>query len=250
MTAGAPFATSFEPGRSIRWAEILPVLSLDVMAPLFGPMGLGELDEEALVQAVRKVILDAREAAAASGQAPSDLGAGTFRIISAEIGEAAAIDLRRWAGRVYQRVHADLPQWSGWRIAFEHATSREERVSLLALPPDDRNEIVELFFDIMDMREVEHQIEVLKRRPLSDWDVAMYARHGFDHDDELNDPFDIVRRAVQMARFQRFAERLVERLTPTQEEEVRSHAETLLAAKGVVMPGPLASLRQLTVGAS
>lgn len=226
--------------RALRAASFGSLLSLGAVRPLLGAMGLS--DDGALVDAARDAIVAFRARAAAQPEVPLDFADALLGRVAAALGDEQARALDRWSRHTYHEAHADLPDWSAWRIAFFEAAHGAREA--LRLPRDRRAALLERCAELDDVGELEAQMQSLAR-VVSDWDVEIYVRRNWDPDDPHAAPFGVVREVARMHRFQLFARELASQLAPGEMARLQLSAARLVERRRLWMPGPLAPLTAL-----
>lgn len=218
-----------------RWGMIFILLSMDVISPLYEAMGLRLRDKDSFREMLRRLIRENRKIYEQNPEVVPPLADRVLEQIKDGFGESEAEHFYKWATTVYNEVHADQPQWSAWEMLFFQAAYNPEMADRLGLPSDNRDSILSQYRDALDMDDVEQEVESLKSKLLSDWDLEMYSIHQFNNND-LSDPFSIVLRTVRMNRFQLFWEKIIPQLSTDENVQVWKGAQSLLKSLGVWMP--------------
>lgn len=217
-----------------RWGMIFILLSMDVIRPLYEAMGLRLRDKDRFREMLRQLILENRKIYEQNPEVAPPLADRVLEQIEVRFGESEAEHFYRWATTVYNEVHADLPQWSAWEMLLFQAAYNPEIRDRLGLPSDKRDSILSQYRDALDIDDVEQEVENLKAKLLSDWDLEMYSIHQFNNDD-LSDPFSIVLRTVRINRFQLFWESIIPQLPAEQSVQLWKRAQGLLKSLRVWM---------------
>lgn len=218
-----------------RWGMIFILLSMDVIRPLCEAMGLRLRDKDSFREMLRRLILENRRIYEQNPEAVPPLADRVLEQMEANFGESEADHFYKWATTVYNEVHANQPQWSAWETLFFQAAYNPEMRDRLGLPSGKCDSILTQYRDALDMDDVEQEVENLKAKLLSDWDLEMYAIHQFNNDD-LSDPFSIVLRTVRMNLFQIFWEKLIPQLSTAESMQLWKRAQSLLESLTVWMP--------------
>lgn len=226
------------------WAQLLAVLSLDAAPEFYGAMGVPARDPVAFQRALRAAILEAR----GRHDAEPDRIPPVAAMLADRLPEPDAEAFLRWARRAFLGYHADQPEWSAWDIVFSHwAYSR--RGDLDFLPPVTRDALVDAYRNTAATDDVRERGERAAERPLSDWDVEIYARRGYGAEWESG-PYSTIEAVCRIKRLKQFVAAMWPRLTPREHAQLHDRADALIAELGVWLPGPLPRLDTLLASAS
>lgn len=208
-----------------RWGLIFTLLSMDLAQPFSGALGLAAFPLARFRNDLRAVILDYRAHVLAT-RTPEPIAARAFARLDADDGWR----LFEWCTGTFMYVMADQKVWYRWYLSLSRvvydAPAASRLIDLLS------GETLNTVRAAMDTGSVEATIAGAKRSPLSQWDVEMYARHGFN--DEIGpDPFDIILSTVKIARTQALMTSLVESLDPESLRVLHVDSARYLAALGL-----------------
>lgn len=221
------------------WAQLLAVLSLGAAPEFYGLMGVPTRDPATFQRALRATILDAR----GRQDAEPDHIPPVAEMFADRLQTSDAEAFLRWARGVFLGYHADQPEWSAWDIVFSQwAYSR--RGDLGFLPTTTRDALVVAYREIAETDDVRERCERAAERPLSDWDVEVYARRGYGAEWESG-PYSTIEAVCRIERLKQFVSVVWPELTPQERAQLHDRAEALLAELGVWMPGPLPQLDTL-----
>jgi hypothetical protein len=222
-----------------QWSELLSLLSLDCIVPFFGVMAIPIDDEDLFRRNIREVIVTARQ----MYESRPDQIPPLPRMLFDRLGVTAAERFDRWARNVFLGYHADQPDWSAWDIVFSHWAYGRRR-DLDFLPPEKREALVSEYCRNVDTDDVKRTAEALASKPLSDWDIEMFARRNYGASWESS-PFSIVEAITRIERLKRFARNIWLNLNDDEREKMQKNAQELVDTLGVWMPGQLPALGRL-----
>jgi hypothetical protein len=219
----------------IQWGMIFILLSMDVITPFWEAMGLRLRDSKYFQNLLRSLIIENRKIYEQDPETIPPLAARVFEQLESLMGKSESESLYKWATNIYNEVHADQPQWSAWEIIFFRAAYNAQIKKQLGLPEEEIDSILSKYKKDLDTADVEQKIESLKTKPLSDWDLEMYSIHQF-HNDDLNNPFDLVLRFIRMNRFQNFWEGLLQNLSEDEKVILHQNGQEIIKEMGVWLP--------------
>lgn len=182
------------------WGHVSATLSLDVAVGLYPRLGLPIEDPIALRDALRSAILENRERVLAGAQ--SNIEALVKAHLIAVFGLETARTLIDWSLSYYVATGEEHREWTLWQIAFQYFKNDPRHLSSLAA--DSRAKLLETYYDFLAHSNVAAIVDQIKTAPLSEWDLEMYMRHGFDNDDPVKDPFVSIELTVTMRWFKDF----------------------------------------------
>jgi hypothetical protein len=221
------------------WNQLLSALSLDGARPFYAAMGVPAENAEQFQKVLREAILEGRQRYEANPEQVPDVAA----LVLVRLDGATAKRFADWARGVFLGYHADQPDWSAWDIVFSQwAYSRRKDLSFLTeekranFVSDYRREAT-----TDDIRELARQV---LEKPLSDWDVEMYARRNWGASWESS-PFSTIESIVRIERLKRFARVLWASVDDRERGAMQRAAEKLIEELGVWMPGPLPTMDSL-----
>jgi hypothetical protein len=171
-----------------KWVKAIPLLSLDLLRPLFSLMGLSPRNPQQLQQAVRGEIMRARwkfeQSAFHSLASVQEVVEGILESVE----PSDADHLRKWTQFVFHGQptdNLDLRQWLTFLRHCRRNLALWNRVFSEALPPA---EALNKFERAIDISEFDTKYEELSGHRLSDWDLHIFAVHFFDDDDSEGTP--------------------------------------------------------------
>lgn len=221
-----------------QWGLIIALLSMDVIEPFFEDMGLILRKKRNHVIVLRDLILVSRKQYEADQGVVPPIADNVLATLRSTFGESDAQTFFVWATNIFYQVHADNPQWSAWDILMSEWIYNDSFIPQV-LSEEKAQILVDRYEKIMDIADVESNIVVIKKKPLSMWDMEMYAIHGFSNDDELNDPFADVVSTVEMNRFRQFWRILCDTLTSEDKRLLHEKGQNAVDKLEIWMPGPL-----------
>ena len=170
---------------------VFPLLTLDVVRPFYDLMGLDQEARAGLQRALRATTLATRKQLmeALVNQGPSPTLAIFCQELERRVGASTADHLAWWVGRVlHKEVQGHIPV-SNWRDLLRRCRREgEDSWRRLSLPGHLSEEASQRFGASIDRKEYKRLEEELDARPLSDWDLHMYASQNYDFDDDREGP--------------------------------------------------------------
>lgn len=168
-----------------RWACLTWLLSMDVVVPFSGMMGLDPASAPTLRDVLRREIVDVRKEARARPQdAPHFRPARTAAAVERALGPGYRAGLERWAARVFAYSNSDGGDLDQWDWLLRHCRNSAGLWAAVGFPPAVRDEARRQFvasLDLADYRDVHAETYA---RPLSDWDLHLYATFLLNDDPE------------------------------------------------------------------
>lgn len=229
-----------------RVTAMASLLSLDVVRPFYGAMGLVLAEPDGLQEALRAIMVRGRQQYRET-KTLIDVMAELRRTIAVREGEARAEQFQRWFDHLYLDIPAHQRQWSWWSEAFEIGLATGNHAPEVPLLGGKHKVFVTMYREAMDLQELRNQAEVLKASPLSDWDLEIYVRRGYDHDDfAMDDPFHRTFAIVRLARLQLVVRELLKALSPSEQQRLHKDARRTIAK--LEPRQPLEPLTRLTIG--
>lgn len=168
------------------WKKAVPLLSLDVIRPFFGEMGIGAPDAAVFQRLFRQCVVKARPSRASGVPNPSPeawITDVTSRLRDL-FGEAFVDQFRRWMFSVLFPP-ADLP-YNAWRLILSDCSRTPESWQSLGFPATVAEPLRQRLLEVLDWTGLQGIAEEIRRQPLSEWDLALYAL--YDYYQEANDP--------------------------------------------------------------
>lgn len=243
------FKSTHEPFESNRWAMIITLLSMDVVIAFDDLMGLVLPDRPAFLAALRSLILEMRRQYAAGGPFYSP------RLVSdtleSRLGAEVCAHVAWWGNRIFEKSTHDHPELDAWTITLRHCRDDAARWEQLGIPHYVSGEALQEFLRSIDTTEYDRRSDQVNARPLSDWDLHMYAINGFDDENELcpSGPGSYLYPTVMTYRGYRFWAWMLERLDAEQQATLAQRA-TLIArsTESLMFLGELPAPSCLDVG--
>ena len=228
---------------SQQWRQLLSLLSLDEVVPLYEIMGLTVRDKAKFLQVLRQTIREIRVQYEADAMRVPTVAAMLIGNLEREMSAETALTFIAWAKTVFLGNHSDQPTWSAWDIVFSHwAYSRQRDIAFL--PEDLRDYLVTGYREQVDAEDIEKQIETQKMQRLSEWDMEVFARQGYSIEDAPN-PYLTVKFITRIHRLQTFSAQFARKLSSSEKEQVNRQAQSLIDELGVWMPGPVPGIDTL-----
>ena len=165
---------------------VFSVLTLDIVRPFYGMMGLDAADPALLQVALRDATLVTRKRlsdALASNATPPTLE-DFYLSVATTLGPTGVERFEWWLEKV---MHADTHDNRGlwrWMNVLRWARHERARWQRLGFPKECSNEALQRFLQAIDKTEFERRIKELESQPLSDWDLHMSASQLFHFDDD------------------------------------------------------------------
>ena len=170
---------------------VFPLLTLDVVRPFYDLMGLAQEAQAGLQMALRAATLATRKqlVEALTNQGPSPTLASFCQDLEGRIGPSVAEHLAWWIRHVfYREVQAHIPV-DDWSDLLRRCHRKGERSwRRLPFPGHLSAEALRRFGASLDRQEFKRLDAELDDRPLSDWDLHMYASQTYDFEDPLEGP--------------------------------------------------------------
>jgi hypothetical protein len=165
-----------------RWGELVSLLSMDVVSPFYGLMGLRFGAPERLQRLLRHEIVRWRNAVANAPTPVSGPFVGSQRFVASiaeSIGAESARHLVWWERYVFHNDPRDNLDLDRWDTVLR--CSRLEPALWRRLFPDPfSEEALDRFRRSLNIDEYRRRQEDVDARPLSDWDLHLYAIHLYD----------------------------------------------------------------------
>ena len=164
-----------------RWRRIMTLLSLDVVRPFYDLMGLRSLPGDELQQVLRREIVTARKRCAAS-QSDDPLFAPQtiIEVVADSLGAAASRHLVWWERNVFSDSPRDNMNLHHWTRVLQTCSYEPDLWARLRLPAELAQEALERFCQSRKIDEYQRRQKELDERPLSDWDLHIFALYLFD----------------------------------------------------------------------
>lgn len=208
-----------------RWGAAVALLSLDVVSPFYRYMGLELGQPDAFQKVLRDVIVSNRRLFEADQSQIPDLKRAVLETLENRLGTAAAGELRHWVEDILVYTGQEFAHLSQWHLLLGLARTSHERWAALGFPGHLSEKARQEMDKVFDFDELDELADQVDECPLSDWDLEMYALHGFDDDD--NDPYNWVMEAVTRIRFEAFLKWLIASLSEQEQRQLVRNANTL-----------------------
>jgi hypothetical protein len=171
----------------IRWGTAVSLLSLDRVRPFYGPMGVPVADPDIFGALVRDVISANRDAFALEPAIVPDLRGRLLDATTRRFGPEVANSFATWVAHGFVYAPRDMLPADNWWQVLLLARRRDDRWNRLSLPPHLAAKARTRLIEARDRHSLNALDDRVSAKPLSAWDVEMYALHGYDTGD--NDPF-------------------------------------------------------------
>jgi hypothetical protein len=228
---------------------VFPFLTLDVVRAFYDLMGLRPGDPGAFQEALREATIAWRkrmERAALAGGTPPPL-ADFCRQVEGAIGRSATEHLLWWLQNVFSGSTRDNLGLNRWDRVLSRCRHESELWQRLGFPEELSEEALDRFRAARNVAEFYRREEEVKARPLSDWDLHMYASqlYVFEEDDIEGgggDPFTHIKSTIRDYHGYGFWAWVLRALSPDQLDRLREGAlrivreEELTSVKELVHP--------------
>lgn len=176
-----PTATPFDPNR---WPLIFTLLSMDVVVAFYPLMGLEVSEPTTFRDLLRSQIRQVRrEFAAAPPGGASYSPERTLDAVARTFGPAQSKYLVWWGQRIFAWDLQEQRELMLWEDVLRFCADEPERWSQLGLPAHLANTARQEFVRAIDREAYDHHYVEYYDKPLSDWDLHMYAVNLFDDED-------------------------------------------------------------------
>lgn len=232
-----------------RWSCLTWLLSLDVVVPFHGLMGLDRATAPQLRDVLRREIVAVRKDARARPKDAPPFGPGrTAGAVEAVLGAGYRSRLETWAARVFHYSNDDnLALWY-WDGLLRHCRRSPALWAAVGFPPAIRDEAQGRFVASLDMSECDALHEETYNQSLSDWDLHLYAVFFLNDDPTYgitDGPDDFVRPTIRDRQAYNFWGWVLRTLTPPQLDQLWESAglvvrqEQLTSIPGLPRPKSL-----------
>lgn len=208
-----------------RWGAAVALLSLDVVVPFYAHLGLQIVESKSFLQALRETILSNRRTFEGDQSHIPDLKGAILNTLTHHFGHETASTFEDWVNNVFVYTGQDFAPLSKWYMLLALARTDSQRWNALGLPPTLAKEAHTRLDEVLNRSELHALADQIEKRPLSNWDLEMYALHGFDDDE--NDPYNWVLETVKKRRFGGYLGWLVASLSDEQRSRFVDNANTL-----------------------
>ena len=235
------------------WVELFALLSLDGIADVYDLIGLSFVDRNEFLSSLRGCIRKMRLDIDTPQNVPSTqsfyaLHNSMLSCLHDKLPRNVYDRFALWQNTAFLGTHSEQPQVSAWEIVLRQLKRRDLWPSALAVSEMER--LTSEFVSVNRTRRADWNRRMLdiKQRTLSDWDVEIYARHGWNHYSELNDPYTSA--SLMSSNYGALAvlKNAQHRLTAESLESLRSAGDAILKQLDIWMPGKLISVADLVEG--
>lgn len=165
-----------------RWSIIFVLLSMDVVVPFYDLMGFVPPNAETFRDLLRVLILEVRRSIESNSTPAAEFTPEWFiERIGAEFGMATSAHVAWWGRFVFDFSLDDHRSLDAWTNLFRYAGN--DPALWKGVPADLRTDTLHEFKRSLDVGTYKERLQKIDGRPLSDWDLHMYAIHGFDDED-------------------------------------------------------------------
>lgn len=225
--------------------KALAILSLDLARPYLADLGL-PLGEQALPfqQALRLCFAQLRQQVQQQPDSLPDVAGQAVQALLQAGLEPQARELWAWAPGALLGQHAAQPQLSGWDIALHQWAWPPAQPELpLAVAPVAAlaEAAAQHYRQRLQALDLRPRLAATREQALSDWDLGMFARHGWA-ESEYSHPAGTLRALVQGRAAIDAWHHAAGRAAPDVQRALAAHADATLRALGAWMPGPLLPL--------
>ncbi len=234
------FSVAQNPFASDRWAMIITLLSMDVVIAFDDLMGLVVPNRLAFLAVLRSLILDMRSGYAGGG--PFYSPTAVEAAFASELGEERRDHVAWWGNQIFERDRQDHRDLYAWTLTLRHCRHDPSRWESLGLPGDVSRSALSEFLRSINTTEYNQRKKQAQARPLSDWDLHMYALNRFDDDEDISSsgPWTYLYPTVMAYEGYRFWAWLLERLNIDQQAAFREGASLVAKnTRSLVSLGPL-----------
>jgi hypothetical protein len=224
--------------------SVLALLTLDVVRPFYDLMGLNQDAQAVLQDALRATTLATRK------QGPHPTPASFCRELQGRLGAPTIEHVAWWLRYVFfkeTQAHVPVENWTDLLRRCHRAGA--ESWGRLPFPARLSAEAFQRFGTSIDRTEYKRRDQELDDRPLSDWDLHMYASETYDFDEQTEGPTGApstsVSLTVSVYQSYLFWAWVLRALTPEQQTKLREKALEIVRTdrlpwiKGLVHPSAL-----------
>jgi hypothetical protein len=184
-----------------RWGMIITLLSMDYTHPFLSPMGLSIPDQDKLKALLRKLILENRALYERDTDKVPALAERVFDECRKLFGSDFFQHFLNWGEKIFKHSPQDQLDLRHWQFIVSLCRESPRRDWLF---PDtvQAQVVVSRLNESLSADDVFDTDEALGATELSEWDLQMYSRHGFNED--TMSPFTWIVNTVRQYRFQQF----------------------------------------------
>jgi hypothetical protein len=221
-----------ETANVVRWNKIAALLSMDVVRPFYEMVGFIVSDPNSFQVSLRRLILAGRR------EFPNTDPAAVFlrreRILEmtgAMLGPETRVYVERWGESVFEmrtQEHVELRHWT-WTL--QYCSLREPAAwTMLGIPELFSDELLQQFLRSIDTEQYESRQQEIYRRPLSDWDLHLYALHHFNDDQPpTSGPESYLHPTLKAYQAYRFWNWAVTKLSPDEQTKLQQNALRIIS---------------------
>lgn len=208
-----------------RWGAAVAILSLDVVLPFYGLLGIEITEASEWQQLLRATILSNRRKFEKNPGRIPDLREAILKAIRTQYGRESVRLFEDWVENVFLFVGQDFVALNKWYMLLALSRRNRQRWEALSFPQELTKEAQQRMEDVLNRDQLHRLADQIEEVPLSDWDLEMYALHGFDDDD--NDPYNWVLETVKKRRFLEYMRWLVSSMDENQRQQLAASASVL-----------------------
>lgn len=218
------------------WNELFALLSLDSVLELYPYVTLTLKDAAAFHRSLQSCIQAARERQEEVIAGRITASEMILRCLHSKMGEDFT-NFLQWLKEAFVGSHSEQPQVSAWEIVFSQWANGRDLPADVA--PEKMNTLVKEHRTRCSRADLNARVNAIKQRQLSDWDIEMYARHSWNHFDDVNDPFITLRLMASVNCTRKILESVIRMWTPEELAALTRGAQAVVNTLGVWMPGPV-----------
>ena len=170
-----------------RRAKLVELLSMDVVSPFFDLMGLRAGGSEHLPRVLRRFTVAGRKRMADPPLGPAEV----IQAVSDSIGADAARQLVWWEQNVFSNHPRDNLELQFWTTVLLSCRNETDGWRRLGFPDPIRDEALDRLNRALNIAEYSRRQDDVDARPLSDWDLHLYAVHLYDDNLYLDDMYRV-----------------------------------------------------------
>lgn len=223
-----------------RWAKGIPLLTLDVVRPLYGHVGLEPRDPDRLRAVLRQGMIEARRRFVTNASVPATAEQVASSVRNALDSEDARV-LEQWITSVFHAKPTDNAELRQWTTLLQHCRRDETLWNGFFVSAQHARQALAKFARALDLGEFDERYRELTTVTLSDWDLHLYALHFFDDDDSEgtpNGPYLWLAPTVRDHQALRFWRWLTRALDEPELMHFRQRAASIAQHEGWVLPAP------------
>jgi len=184
------------------------VLSMDMVFPFYGDMGL-EINGKKFRSELKEIILADRLRSIHDKRTEHEIIIGIDNEIFDLLDEDDRIRFFQWKSCLYSSMYDDHLNWLRWQLVLKDLIKNKKFENYKLLFKNKIEVLVSKYKEATNMDEVNGKIEYYKKSIMSEWDLAMFAKHGFSLEDEYYTPFRSVIYTIELYRFKNYFKSIV-----------------------------------------